>query len=99
MSLFAEAAADLAAAVLYEFGEVCTHRRGLTDTAITAAPSDPLPEDTFPGQYTVRLIRPDDLPAGILDGDQMVIGSVVYDVFAVKQRENGALARVYLSKA
>lgn len=99
MSLFSDACSDLAEAVLYEFGAACTHRRGLTDTSIVSAPSDPLPEDSFPGQYTVRLIRTGDLPAGIVSGDQILIDGVAYDVFAVKQRENSALARVYLSKA
>jgi len=99
MSLFAEASRDLAAAVLYEFGETCTHRRSLADTTIIAAPADPLPEDTFPGQYTVRLIRIADLPDGVQEGDQILFDTVAYDVFAVRQRENGALARVYLSKA
>lgn len=99
MSFFAEAAADLAAAVLYEFGTSCVHRRNTTTTTVITAPSDPLPEDSFPGQYTVRLIRPADLPSGVQAGDQIDIDSVAYDVFAIKQRENSALARLYLSKA
>jgi hypothetical protein len=106
-------------AVMGVLGAPVLHRRGSTDTIVTAVEADPYPEDGISGQFIVRMLRPEDLPGGIAEGDTMILDpamtgfaggfgiisfgggldGVEYDVFAVRQRENSTLARVYLSKA
>lgn len=86
--------------VLAVFGESVTYRRtGSADLAITAIPSDPLPEEAAPGQYTVYAVRAADITNGPIVGDKLVIGGTVYDIFDVRLRQTDSMARVFVSKA
>jgi len=101
MSLFTEAVADLADALLAEFGETCEYLplNGASYT-ITAVPTNPQQEDAgISGQFVVRLVKLSDITEGILEGDQMMIDGLEYDIFSVRQRDNSPLATLYLSKA
>lgn len=91
--------ADADSVCLSTFGESVTYRRvGSADVVISAIPADPLIEDNVAGQFTVRRVRRADVSGEPRTGDVLLIGSVVYDIFAVRGPEHDPLVRLYLQK-